>query len=371
MNLEEALRQAQRDIQSGVLTNEAQVKQAVVAPILYALGWNVFDGREFVPEFAVGTESGRGSVDYALCRTAPYRQPLVFIETKKLGSADVAGEEQLFRYAANQGVPFLILTDGDVWNFYLAMAPGAPQARIVYAAELKQQERQDEYLRFFSRYLDKVRVISGEARRDAENDKESQANRLTAQNAIPGCWRALLGEPDDILVTLLTEAVEIQSGIRPEPDDVKAFLIEHSYAPPPRKENTPDNPPERRGSTPPDKTGGGSKVSSIVGFELEGSRRDCRSGIKTIGEILREFQRRDYTFMSRFAPSAIGRNRRLVAENPNEIYDNPNLQGKVFNLGNGWWLATNISTDTIKKSVILACKAANVEFGTQLTLIER
>ena len=24
--------------------------------------------------------------------------------------------------------PFLILTDGDVWNFYLAMAPGAPQA---------------------------------------------------------------------------------------------------------------------------------------------------------------------------------------------------------------------------------------------------
>ena len=61
---------------------------------------------------------------------------------------------------------------------------------------------------------------------------------LTAQNAIPGCWRALLGEPDDILVTLLIEAVEEQSGIRPELEDVKAFLIEHSYAPPPKKRKT-------------------------------------------------------------------------------------------------------------------------------------
>ena len=112
-------------------------------------------------------------------------------------------------------------------------------------------------------------------------------------------------------------------------------------------------------------------MSSIVGFELEGSRRDCRSGIQTIVEILKEFQRRDYTFMSRFAPSVIGRNRRLVSEDPDEIYDNPNLQGKVYSLGNGWWLATNISTDTIKKSVILACKAANVEFGSQLKLVER
>ena len=371
MSIEQALREGLIKIRSRQLANEAQVKQAVILPILRALGWDDSDPNEFVPELPVTTEDGKGSVDYALCRVSPSQLPLIFIETKKLGNVDAAGEGQLFRYAANQGVPFLVLTNGDVWNFYLAMAVGAPAERLVYRAELTQEEKLTEYAGFFERYLEKGRVLSGSAWQDAEQDKKSEANRLIAQNAISGSWQDLLSEPDDILVELLVEAVEKKCGIRPEADDVRSFLRDQgSVSTTPQvvaqKPNIPSVPQGTRSIAPRNS----STRSRIVGFILDDTQRDCRSGIRTIAEILIEFQRRDHTFMSRFAPRTIGRNRRLVAQNPDDIYDNPDLQGEVRDLGNGWWLATDTSTNTIRQSIRLACEVAGVEFGSQLTLIE-
>ncbi len=369
-HVEQALRDGLVKIRSQQLANEAQVKQAVILPILRALGWDYADPSEFVPEYGVGTENGRGSVDYALCRTSPSPLPLVFIETKKLGNVDVAGEDQLFRYAANQGVPFLVLTDGDVWNFYLSMAVGSPAERIVYRAELRQEEKLSEYAAFFKKYLEKERVLSGKAKQDAEQDKESEANRLTAQNAIPGSWQGLLNEPDNKLVNLLIDAVEKNCGIRPEQEAIETFLKGQQFVTP--QVTTPKlSPSSTYVETKPVAPVNTQKRSKIVGFVLDGTRRDCRNGIRTIAEILVEFQKRDPTFMTRFAPRTIGRNRRLVAQKPEAIYDNANLQDEVLDLGNGWWLATNISTKTIRQSINLACGVANLRFGTQLTLIER
>ena len=372
MNLEQALRNGLDKIRSGQLTNEAQVKQAVILPILRELGWDDADPSEFVPEYAVGTESGRGSVDYALCRTLPSQLPLIFVETKKLGSVDVSGEGQLFRYAANQGVPFLVLTDGDVWNFYLAMAAGEPPERIVYRAELRREEKLSEYKGFFEKYLEKGRVLSGRARQDAEQDKESEANRLTAQNAIPHCWQGLLNEPDDFLVELLVEAVEKNCGIRPELEDIRTFLRDQrSISTTPRpttpKPNTSSVSQEAKSIT----QRNSSKRSKIIGFVLDGRQRNCGSGVRTIEEILIEFHKRDHTFMDRFAPRTVTSRRCLVALNADDLYDNPGLKDEVRKLENGWWLARNISTKTIRQSTILACEVAGVKFGSQLTLIER
>ena len=72
--------------------------------------------------------------------------PLVFIEAKGLGLVSTAGEEQVFGYAVNRGVPFLILTDGNLWDFYLSMAAGIPAERRFYQAELKCEERISEYV---------------------------------------------------------------------------------------------------------------------------------------------------------------------------------------------------------------------------------
>ena len=104
MNLEQVLELVIERIRSSSLENEAQVKQAVIVPILRALDWDDADPAEFVPEYSV--DSGR--VDYALL--GQKGAPLVFVEAKGIGRVDLSGEEQLFRYAVNKGCP---LPDSD------------------------------------------------------------------------------------------------------------------------------------------------------------------------------------------------------------------------------------------------------------------
>ena len=370
MNLEQVLRNALSNILSGKLANEAQVKQAVILPILRALGWDDTNPGEFVPEYTVSIEGTRGAVDYALCRTSPNQLPLVFVETKKLGSVDVAGEDQLFKYATNRGVPLLVLTDGDVWNFYLAMAPGTPGERIVYRAELRQAEKLDEYEGYFERYLEKENVLSGRARQDAERDKQSEENRLTAKNAIPGCWEGMLNQPSNELLEMLVDAVEKNCGIRPDTNDVRTFLKGQHLPAPQGLKQQPDN---SRESVKPKTTTSksASKGSKIIGFVLDGRQKDCGDGNKTLSEILKELQKRDHTFMARFAPKTIGRNRRLVSQDRNNIYAKESLQEMVRDLENGWWMGTNISTKVIRQSIETACEVAGVDFGTRLVLLER
>ena len=218
MSLEEVLKKAVGRIRSGALENEAQVKQAVIVPILRALDWNDSDPDEFKLEFSVPS----GRVDYALLRQGD--SPLVFIEAKSLGKMDTAGEEQVFQYATNRGVPFLILTDGDIWDFYLAMAAGVPADRRFYRAELTREERIPEYVEIFERHLRKSQVVSGKARQEAERRHESARERATARKAIPGVWRKLLEVPDEMLRDLLIEETEKDCGTKPEADDVERFL---------------------------------------------------------------------------------------------------------------------------------------------------
>lgn len=59
MNLEQTLGKAVGLLRSGQLDNEAQVKQAVVLPILRALGWDNSDPEAFKTEYPAG--SGRVS----------------------------------------------------------------------------------------------------------------------------------------------------------------------------------------------------------------------------------------------------------------------------------------------------------------------
>ena len=376
MNIDQALRTGLERINSNQLTNEAQVKQAVILPILRALGWDDTDPNEFVPEFSVDLDMGKGSVDYALFRTSPDRQPRVFIEAKKLGSVDL-GEEQLFRYASNKGVPFLILTDGNIWNFYLAMADGIPAERIVYRAELRQGEKLGEYAEKFILFIEKGRVQTGKARTEAEEQRLSDRSKISARNAIPGCWQDLLGEPHQSFVDLLVELVQTKSGVRPDLDDVKAFLKDQSSfslpatpvssVNPPKPQSAPTLPPPFvRGVT------GKSRRSKIIGFALDGVETRAGAASRTLTEILKEFQRRDPTFMERLYLDGTTRNRKLVAQNRDDLYvSSPHLRDHSADLGDGWWVGTHVSTALATKHTELACKVANVSYGTRLKLIYR
>ena len=260
MSLEQTLKTAVSRLRAGHLDNEAQLKQAVILPILRALDWDDTDPEAFKPEYS----AGHGLVDYALLDRG---RPLIFIEAKRIGAMDAGGEEQLFGYASNRGIPLLVLTDGDRWDFYLSMAAGVPSERRFYRLELQLEHKIPDYVDFLEEHLRKDRVVSGDARLNAEQRYASNRERERAHEAIPGAWQALLGEINETIRDLLAERVESECGTKPELDDVEAFL--RNLRPAPLRPNP--KPQSPIPSTPPKTSRPRSsqlKRSRIVGFIL-------------------------------------------------------------------------------------------------------
>ena len=363
MSLEQTLITVVKRLRSGHLKNEAQVKQAVILPILRKLGWDDTDPEEFEPEYS----AGNGLVDYALLDRG---SPLYFIEAKRIGALDAGGEEQLFGYASNRGVPLLVLTDGDRWDFYLSMAVGVPSERRFYRLELQLEHKIPEYVEFFDEHLRKDRVVSGEAKSNAEQRHASNIQRERAQVAIPDAWRSLLREPDEMLRDLLAEKVESECGTKPELDDVEMYLRNLSKSSVGPKSNLTPPIPQPKPKTPP-LIPPRPPRSRIIGFVLMGEEVYPGTAIGTLAEILTIFGREDPNFMERFATKAVSRNRNLVARNRADLYEKSHLlDSHSKELTNGWWLGSNLSTAQIRGHIKTACDVRGVEFGNQLKLIE-
>ena len=217
MSLEAILNTAIVNLRSGRLEREEDVKLAAILPILQALDWNPADPGSLRPEYPVSS----GRVDYALLC---HGRPQVFVEAKRSGALDVRAEAQLFRYAVNNGVPLLVLSDGRYWDFYLSMADGPPAERRFHRLELRDENRIPEYAEVLETWLRKRQVASGEARRSAEDRLEDDRSRMRAREAMPEAWNALLSEPDGLLCDLLTDKVKGEVGVTPRPSDVEEFL---------------------------------------------------------------------------------------------------------------------------------------------------
>ena len=99
------------------LQTEEATKNALVMPFINALGYNVFDPTEVMPEFVadVGTKKGE-KVDYAIMKDGT---PIILFECKR-ANADLEDEQasQLFRYFTSTDVRFGVLTNGIVYRFY-------------------------------------------------------------------------------------------------------------------------------------------------------------------------------------------------------------------------------------------------------------
>ena len=358
MDLERTLRIAVANLGSNRLENEAQVKQAVILPVLRALGWDDADPDAFRPEYAVEG----GLVDYALFDRS---KPRVFVEAKRKGAISADGEEQLFRYAANQGVPLLVLTDGNVWALYLSMAEGVPSERRFFMTQLEQADV-SECAESFGSLLRKDRVVSGAARREAERRHESVRARTRAREGIDSAWQELLAGPDEMLRDLLTEKVEMDSGIKPDLKDVESFLRNKTSSLSPLPE--PDRPEPAVGFP-----GNGRQAQSggkIRGFVLRGQRVECPNAIITLTHVIQRLDSGSPRFMEGLAEATKGKTRRLVARNRSDLFDQSHLEKHSVDLGNGWWMGTNLSSDAIRRRILTACRVAGIRFGSQLTLIE-
>jgi hypothetical protein len=99
------------------MATEEAVKTAVVLPFLRALGYDVFDPTEVVPEFTADAVGKKGEkVDYAINIDGVIR---ILIECKPISvTLEKKHLDQLFRYFTVTKARFAILTNGRTFNFY-------------------------------------------------------------------------------------------------------------------------------------------------------------------------------------------------------------------------------------------------------------
>lgn len=121
MELEDRINQVADKIlrlKDSIQTEEA-TKTAFIMPFISdVLGYDVFNPKEVVPEFTadVGTKKHE-KVDYALVLDGTVQ---ILIECKQIGSPlTLNNASQLYRYYACTDARIGVLTNGQVWNFYM------------------------------------------------------------------------------------------------------------------------------------------------------------------------------------------------------------------------------------------------------------
>ena len=178
-----------------LLTEEA-AKTALIMPFLQALGYEVFNPSEVVPEFSadVGTKKGE-KVDYAICRNG---NVTVLIECKGASSElSINHAGQLFRYFSVTEARLAILTNGAIFQFY---------------SDIEQPNRMDDRP-FFTLNMENVRQsdIKTLEKFTKENfDIEKivhEAGNLKLQSLIRKELEREFGEPSPELVRLIASRV--------------------------------------------------------------------------------------------------------------------------------------------------------------------
>lgn len=102
-------------LKENIQTEEA-TKTAFIMPMIQALGYDVFDPTEVVPEYTcdLGIKKGE-KIDYAIHKDG---QPIILIECKHWKEDLTSHNGQLFRYFHVSNARFGILTNGIIYRFY-------------------------------------------------------------------------------------------------------------------------------------------------------------------------------------------------------------------------------------------------------------
>lgn len=346
--------------------NEASVSMSIVRPVLEHLGWDIRDSSYVYPEYPL---EGR-KVDYGLKIAEGKKEGLrCIIEVKAVGKI-VDADRQLFEYAFHAGTPLAVLTDGKLWRFYVPLAAGQYEERLVRTLDLEEHST-EEVAEVLVRYISFDNVRSGQAKRNAESDLYQLINRVDAKKNIPIAWQNLLDGTSDKLVNLLIEETSLISSA-PEKSDVEEFLksLENAeFKPKPktarRKKPEPEKPKLRKraqSSSKPEKPQ--RKSGNEIQFVLLGEEYSERTAAKAYARIMKILAARDRDFTTRLTPLTAGKKKKWLSQNPEDMVKIQMSQ----EISPGWWLDTNLSNESKVKRLKVACKIAGIPFGKPVGL---
>lgn len=118
MDFKDAIRQISERIEKlkDNLCTEEATKNALIMPFLAALGYDVFNPLEVLPEMTcdIGTKKGE-KIDYAIMKDG---EPVILIECKHWAQDLNLHDNQLLRYFNVSKAKFGVLTNGITYRFY-------------------------------------------------------------------------------------------------------------------------------------------------------------------------------------------------------------------------------------------------------------
>ena len=196
--------------------DEATTQTGIVLPMLQRLGWDVFSPKEVAPQYAVGN----GRVDYALL---PSRDKKVLCEVKAPSEDLEKHQQQLVKYAFQEGAEIGVLTNGLAWWLYLPMLKVPWERRKFFTVDLMKQSPEDAAERL-EVFLSKSNVRSGRAATVAEDAQRGREKKENIEQALPDAWCEIVSEPDDRVVSILCERAEKICGFRPATEEARVFI---------------------------------------------------------------------------------------------------------------------------------------------------
>ena len=174
------------------LSTEEAAKTTLVLPFLRALGYDIFDPDEVIPEFTcdVGTKRGE-KVDYGICVGGDIQ---MLVECKSANSdLSIKHASQLYRYFAATDARIALLTNGIVYRFFTdAEKPNMMDDRPFFTFDLDDYRSSDlKSLQAFERSdFNLERIVS-------------HASTLKLQSEVQAELRKEISDPSDDLVRII------------------------------------------------------------------------------------------------------------------------------------------------------------------------
>ena len=223
--MHEILLDIRQRLQNKEYRNEEHVRLSLVARVVQALGWDIWNPTEVYTEFKATKREDHTRVDVALF-TSGFEATAIFIECKGVGAfaTDLAPvERQLRDYNRDHTALFTIITDGRHWRFYFSFTSGEFKDKLFCKFDLE-QDGLEEIAVCLENFLLRDNILNHSARQKAEAYLMLGKKERAMQDVLPDAQKLVSLPPfpslPEAMVQLLAAKVLLVT-----PAEAQAFLM--------------------------------------------------------------------------------------------------------------------------------------------------